>query len=262
MTKRQTILGVFVALLAAPAALEAQAPPTEPAPEEGATVDDDGLDGTEAEAPDPGWSEPPPPRQPPPPPPPPEPVVVEEPPEDEGIDWLPETRPAGSFGLGFGWTFPGTDLWTPSTIAARFRLDSGMAIEPSLTIRATGSGDNDDFSDDPRLLQIGLGTMLRVPVASAGPVDFLILGNVGLSSTFDVEPGDSRSLTASAGYGLALELWIASRFSIGMDATNPLFSLTWNSIDNPVTGETNKSINWAVGVVWNPQLRILATLYF
>lgn len=257
MTK-QTTLGVLLALLAVPGVLQAQAPPTEPAAE-AEPPDDDGLDGSEA---DPGWSEPPPPRQPPPPPPPPPtPPVVEEP-EEDGIEWLPSTRPSGSFGLGFGWSFPGTDLWTPSTIAARFRLDSGMAIEPSLTIRATGSGDNDDFSDDPRLLQIGLGTMLRVPVASAGPVDFLILGNVGVSTTVDIEPGDSRSLTASAGYGLALELWIASRFSIGMDATNPLLSLSWNATDNPVTGETNKSINWAIGVVWNPQLRILATLYF
>ena len=59
-----------------------------------------------------------------------------------------------------------------------------------------------------------------------------------------------------------LELWLATRFTIGMDATNALMNLTWNATDNPITGDTDKSINWAVGVVWNPQLRVLATLYF
>lgn len=188
--------------------------------------------------------------------------MVEETVDEGGVDWLPSSRLPASFGLAFGWTFPGPDLWTPNTIAARFRLDGGLTIEPNLTIRASGSGDNDDFTDDPRLLQIGLGTMLRVPVASAGPIDFLVLGTVGVSTTIDIEPGNTRSLNASLGYGLALELWLATRFSIGMDATNALFNLTWNATDNPVTGDTSKSINWAVGVVWNPQLRVLATLYF
>lgn len=262
----------LLALLGSPAALEAQAPPAEEP-----VTDDDGIEG-DAEAPegaevmdeggapppeDEDWSEPPPPRQPPPPPPAPvvEEVVVE---EEGGVDWLPSDRLPSSFGLGFGWTFPslGGDIWTPSTIAARFRLTGGLAIEPNLTIRASGSGDNEDATDDPRAMQIGVGTMVRVPVASAGPIDFLVLGMVGFNTNLDLEPGDSRSLSLNVGYGLGLELWISKRFSVGMDATNSLASVTWSSTDNPITGETDKATSWAVGVVWNPQLRVLATLYF
>lgn len=262
MTQRQTTLAMILTLVAGPAALQAQAPPDEEPAVAGAETPD-GQPAAEAEPPaDDGWSEPPPPRQPPPPPPPPEPVVVAEPPAEGGVDWLPSERIGGSFGLGFGWSFPGPDMWTPNTIGARFRLDGGLAIEPNLTIRASGSGDNDDFTDDPRALQIGVGTMLRVPVASAGPVDFLILGTAGVTTTIDLEPGDTRSLSASIGYGLGLELWLATRFSIGMDATNALFNLSWTASDNPITGDTAKAINWSVGVVWNPQLRVLATLYF
>ncbi len=270
MNRLHTTLAL-VALLASPAALDAQAPPTEePVADEGdAPAEGEALDEADApaegEAPpeDDGWSEPPPPRQPPPPPPP-APVVEEVVAEDPGVDWLPSDRLPASFGLGFGWTFPGLggDLWTPSTIAARFRLAGGLAIEPSLTVRASGSGDNEPSTDDPRAMQIGVGTQLRIPAASAGPIDFLILGTVSFNTNLDIEPGDSRSLSVGVGYGLGLELWLAKRFSIGMDATNSLASVTWSSVDNPVTGETDKATSWAVGIVWNPQLRILATLYF
>jgi opacity protein-like surface antigen len=265
MNRLHTTLAL-VGLLASPAALSAQAPPTEePVTDEGGSEEEDATTAEEAPPEDDAWSEPAPPRQPPPPPPPApvveEEVVVE---DDGGVDWLPSDRLPGSFGLGFGWTFPGLggDLWTPSTIAARFRLDGGLAIEPSLIIRASGSGDNEDSTDDPRAMQIGVGTQVRIPAASAGPVDFLILGNVNFNTNLDIEPGDSRSLSLNVGYGLGLELWLAGRFSIGMDATNALASVTWSSVDNLVTGETDKATSWAVGVVWNPQLRLLATLYF
>ena len=180
--------------------------------------------------------------------------------DDDGIDWMPNGRPGTSFGLGIGWVFPGPEVWTPNTVATRFRLESGLTVEPNLRIEASGSGDNIDLTTDDRDLLLAVGAMLRVPLASVGPVDFLFLGTLGLAVAIDLEPGDTTSLGTFLGYGLGLEFWLTQRWSLGMDATNSLLTVNWTSTDDGLGG-SNKQTDWSAGLVWNPSLRLLVTLY-
>ena len=258
MSRMQWMGSALLCALMAPGVLAAQAPPEEEAVDESA---DAGLEGEGAEVAEPYVEPEPVVTQAPPPPPPVAAVVVEEEPDESKVEWLPGTRPGTSFGIGFGWVFPEADLALPNTVTMRFRFPSGLTIEPNLTIAGSGVSDNNDLTEDPSSFAFGVGAQVRVPVASAGPMDFLVLGAVDVATSFELNPGDAKALVSTLRYGLALELWVAKRFTIGFDATNPLVTLSWRSAED-FTGDRATSTSWSAGVIWNPNARFLATLYF
>ena len=205
-----------------------------------------------------------PPPTPPPPPPPREPEPADDTDEDteDSDDYIIGTgeRPEATFGLGAGWTFPGSEIWMPSTIAARFRLASGITLEPSVTILLDGrSTDTGATTVDSNELTISVGTQLRVPLMSLGPLDFLFLGTASLSYGREFDPGDTHDIGFTLGYGLGLEFWFSKRWSLGLDATNSIVAITWSQDSSGATDQSNT--DYRVGAVWDPALRILTTLY-
>ena len=184
----------------------------------------------------------------------------------------PQRRPEGrSLGLGFGWILP-TDLTIPNTVAARFRLPSGLTFEPSVRLRFIGTWDESDFGgttseDRDRSLELELFTFVRLPLAARGGVDLVALGGAELGwSKRTVDPDGAANeqsvttLDASLLWGLGLEWWFRHHFSLSFDATNPVVTYARSAQDTQ-TVDTSSSATTA-GAIWEPTIRLTLHLYF
>lgn len=210
----------------------------------------------------------PPPQPPPPPPPSPVPPPVEQeapPPVEEEPDSDEPERPEGfSVGIGAGWDLP-TDLSLPDTATVRFRLASGLTLEPFVVFGVSGSSvdftDGDSTSDSAS--EVGLGTNVRIPVVGHGPVDLLIVAGARFdlaSSNPDGDDNESSTVGTSLLWGLGLEYWLSRHGVISLTATNPLVSYL-STTEAQFDGEEVTQSSWSAGAIFRPDVMLLAHLF-
>jgi hypothetical protein len=134
-----------------------------------------------------------------------------------------DPRPEGTaVGIGIGYAFPGFNVLQPNTASARFRL-GGVVLEPRLNVGGSSTTGRDlDFSQTGDLpaeedtvdtraggFGAGVGTGVRVPISSRGPVDLQFLGGVTVSystSSGDRDESDNENTDVSSANALLLNL--------------------------------------------------------
>jgi hypothetical protein len=218
-----------------------------------AQIEGDPTDEPE-EPPPSEWPQPsdPVPEAPPPPPPPPPaaPVMV---------------RPAGtSIGLGFGWVMP-ADLTVPNTASARFRLASGLTLEPLVVVRATIDTQEPPFGDETTDKQTAFaaGANVRLPMASRGRADLaLVFGGVAafVSTNPDGDDNGSTLFNLGLGWGVGIDVWIKPWLSLSTTAQNPFLQYQATSQEFGNDEATTSTVT--VGAIWDPQIDVMLHLYF
>lgn len=169
-------------------------------------------------------------------------------------------------GVGLGTTLTELDSGWPSldTYSLRFQLTPRVALEPELTIQATGASQDEDVA--ARELDLSLGAGARWYAAS-GPTTHLV-GLVGaragrslaLTET-EARTDETRTVSTSALVGLGIEWAPYSAFSVSLDARHPLFS--WASARYETDGElVSEYGQWSTGLRLQPQVSLMAHLYY
>lgn len=189
-------------------------------------------------------------------------------------------------GVGAGWLFnPSigvfTDIFTPNTVSVRFRLKSGMTIEPFANASFAQSfehthlviGDNrPHVASRAYVADLGLGVQVRKPINRRGPVElhFLATPFVGVTDSVDNPVGaDDRvfdtSTAVGIGWGLGVEYFppkFEQHWSISMDATNPLFRFAYSTTYDQATNLRTNSTAYSLGATFDPAVRGMVHLYY
>lgn len=201
----------------------------------------------------------------------------------------PEATPASSnatddgerrrVGVGAGWTFP-ADLTTPNTVSVRFRMASGLTIEPVASIAASGtfnhthltSANNATAADRTAAQTLFGGMQVRKPVAHRGPIEyhFIIIPGFSLSNSVNNPEGtDNRIRTTSMamgiGWGLGVEYFppkFEGHWSLSMDATNPLFAFAYATTHDESANTRTNTSSYGLGATFAPTVRGMLHLYY
>lgn len=188
----------------------------------------------------------------------PTPVVHEEPAPDTG-------RPEGfSIGLGLGYGLP-TSLETPNRTSARFRLASGLTIEPLVSIANTSQKmDTAAMETEDKTTEFGLAALVRYPVISRGHVDLEALGAAGFTTTKDNPEGDFNTRTTNTfalSWGVGIGYWLSQHWQLSMSVTNPLieYTQTKQAMGPDMSNTTSTT---TVGVIFVPQVVAMIHLYY
>lgn len=203
----------------------------------------------------------PPPQPQPPPPPPPEPMPVAAPVAPAEPQAM---RPEGmSIGIGAGYLLPDS-LETPNITSVRFRLESGLTVEPLVVLSQLLStvDTGDETTNTSRDLQ--LGALVRKPMVSRGRYDFEGLGAVFLGASFnlpDVDDADSSTTTVALAYGLSVSTWINAHWQISFSALNPIVSYS-RSRQEQGPDQVRVDSNLAIGAIFDPTVTAMVHLYY
>jgi len=187
-------------------------------------------------------------------------------PAAEGADPLAER----SVGIGLGTTFnpfftdssfewPGLDR-----LSVRVHLNEHLALEPAAVLRF------DRVDNDPnsraQSLQTGAELGLRWYAASHGPVHLAGLAGAGASRSSTRQSADGgESKTAHtdvfAQAGLGVEWTPSNTWALGLDMQNPLFHFS-RALSEAEGSRTSRATAWSAGMSFEPQLSLMAHLYF
>lgn len=188
---------------------------------------------------------------------------------------------AKTFGVGFGWTFPAA-LTSPNTVSARFRMKSGLTVEPVLNASFTQGFTHSHFAVDGGgstaernyTAIIGAAAQLRKPMGRRGPVQMTMLLTPGVIWTDSVDNGPGiedrvyDSTTAfGLGWGLGVEYYpsakiIDQHWSFSLDAQNPLLGFAYNTNYDQASRERTNTTNYIVSGTWAPVVRGMVHLYY
>jgi hypothetical protein len=179
------------------------------------------------------------------------------------------SRPEGfSIGIGAGYTLPAS-LDRPDTFSARFRLATGLAIEPFFDVLAASRDTSDSFggidSDaTDKINRYGLGANVRIPALSRGRFDLVALLGAPLSYSKNDPEGDhnhTSQTTLVTSWGLAVDWWLTPHLAISASALNPLVTYT-NSESEMGTDETTSQSITLLELAFSPRVTLMAHLYF
>jgi hypothetical protein len=230
----------------------AQVPPSEVPPTTTPPPTSDSMEP--APAPTPTPTPPTTPRPPVLPPPPPAP-----PPAADGS----ELRPTGlSIAIGFGYQLP-TSLETPNITSVRFRLPSGLTLEPRIVLASSSREIDTGPSTKDEASELGVGALARFPISRRGRVDLEILGgfNVNQESTRpDNSDEDLTVTTLSAVYGLSVGTWVNRHLQVSLSALNPIVtSSRRDEVEDPATSTV--TTNTTIGLIFDPTVALMLHLY-
>lgn len=183
---------------------------------------------------------------------PPPPAAALQPPEPK--------RPVGfTIGIGIGYDFP-TDLQQPNITSVRFRLPSGLTLEPRVIF---GFSTFKAGASSTKSTELGLGSDVRFPRKLHGPVDLIFVGGAGIDRTSSNPPGSDNStssLSLDLHYGLGLEYWFSQHFSLSATAENPVITLLSTTTETgPGTSDTTSSTT--IAAEWQPNVFVFGHLY-
>jgi hypothetical protein len=179
------------------------------------------------------------------------------------------------FGLGMGVILP-ADLLEPNLTVASFYY-KGMEIQPFVVLAKSESEEEADdgvtTSDDEassRTRQVG--AVFKYPLSRRDNMDLQFIGSIDNSSTsetVDPEGPDNRATnkekSLNISYGLGLQWWFASHFSLMATAENPIFSESSVRSTAEQIGGTEavtKSDDRSYGLVWDPSVSIAVMTWF
>lgn len=170
---------------------------------------------------------------------------------------VPVLRPTGlSVGIGLGWNFP-TDLQVPNAFSVRFRLASGLTIEPELAL-TRGDLSREDGLPPPENItttEITLGMQVRKPLRERGKADLDVIGAIRLANeSFDPEgeANTDSTIAFSLNYGLAVGVWLTPHLQLSITALNPIFTAAKATDEQGFGVDPIKTTSTAIGVVWDP----------
>jgi hypothetical protein len=256
MTIHARWMTVVLALAAAPAVVAAQ-PGGMPPP-----VDDPMLptdpEGPGDPAPLPPDDVPPPPEDPPAPPPPPPPAPP--PPVAEPVGGRPDGY---AVGVGIGYDFP-ADLQGPNEAGVRFRLASGLTIEPRARLSVGGqSNEVGGIESSVGETELLLFCDVRLPVRTRGKADFLAVVGGGLGfaeSSPDGDDNNTRTITFDVHWGLGVEYWLSPHWVISLTGTNPAFTRSSTTQEQP--GDDSSTSRYEFGAIFAPNVVGMVHLFF
>ncbi len=166
-----------------------------------------------------------------------------------------------SLGLGFGWGFPGGNVWQPNSASARIVLSDSLILEPRLNLRYDRqSVDNSaGVTQSNSVLTTGVDVGVRWLLMSRGPIDLAILAGAGLSNTVVNAATDTNSQHFGINWGVGLAWYLYKNWSMSLDLMNPLFSLDRTSMDG---GNTTSKI--VAGAIFQapPNVLVMMHLFF
>jgi hypothetical protein len=192
----------------------------------------------------------------PPPAPPPEPVAAEQ----------HAMRPEGfSVGMGLGWDLP-TSIQQPNVTSVRFRLASGLTIEPIFTLAGTStSSDNGPGTNTTdKTGDLALAAVVRIPHRIHDRVDLELVGAAGVGLHTDDPMGDNNNTTTSdvrVSWGLGLEYWLTGHWSVSLTATNPLLDAQHSSTQQGAGLPDHTTGTTSFGLIWDPNVVLMTHLY-
>jgi len=178
------------------------------------------------------------------------------------------------FGLGIGVDLP-ADLSEPNLAIASFRYKN-MQLQPFVAFNNTEQEEDaddgvvsqhDTASDDTRRL----GTVFKYAFSRRNKMDIQFIAALDYAhetAQLNPEGPDNNATTKSKSldlsYGLGLEWWFASNFSLTATATNPVYEktstrTTQEDIAGTVVSETDAS---SYGLVWDPNITFAVMAWF
>ncbi|MCG8419206.1 MAG: porin family protein [Proteobacteria bacterium] len=164
-------------------------------------------------------------------------------------------------GIGAGWDLP-ADITQVNLASVRLRLSRGITLEPRVELgygsQRVDLGPTDSKITTTSLILTGSA---RIPLFQRGKLDFLAVGGAALEYVSVNPSGDNNNAVVtglSLIWGLSIEYWLSTRWSVSLDATNPLFNRTKssNNADDASTTNTN------IGIVFDPDINLMAHLYY
>lgn len=191
-------------------------------------------------------------------------------PTTEPTSYRPEGR---SLGIGFGYSSVQmlnvgiSDIGAPNTVSGRFRLGTGLAIEPVVgvsvdTTSTKPQGASADTTSDVRLFAGGNARkdlMKRSKVNVVG----IVGANLSVLSGSDKTAGIKTTTTEfgiGANWGLGVEYWPKQHWSFSLDATNPALNLTSGTVK--VGSAKTTTSGFFIGALWNPTVALMTHLYY
>jgi hypothetical protein len=256
MSKRLVTLCSVVSLLGGVGAAAAQ-PFDQPPPDDGGDPPVDTWQPPE---------EPPPPQPPPPPAREPAPAPAPTPAPTPAADPSGTRPPAYAVGIGLGYRLP-ADLQAPNTTSVRFRLASGLTLEPLVTAGRTSSTSDDGVMEETDTIsELDLALFARFPLRSRGRVDFVLVGALGFGVTTTNPEGpdnDTRTQGFGAAWGIGLDYWFGPHWQLSFTATNPLLSMVKSTREIatvPPMEVTDSTTTF--GVVFDPDVMLMLHLYY
>lgn len=247
MTRTLLVASLFAAARVASAQPNTGAPPPPPI---------DSTTGTGPTTGTPDTGTPPPPTPPPPPP-----MMHHHEPEPETTELAPAEL---AFGIGFGYQFK-ADLQTPDIWSASVRLPSGLTFEPTVIVRnsSTTQQNQPASSMTTTTTELGLGTLVRLPVIKKGRTEFQVLGSAMLDTTKqhpDTPDSDTKSTTVGLGWGVGIGFWITRHWQLTFDAMNPILSYNSTTMQTGPQTEDKRSTS-DFGLIFDPTVTAMIHLY-
>ena len=190
-------------------------------------------------------------------------------------DEPPQTQDDFSFGLGMGVNLP-ADLTVPNIAVASFRLGN-MQFQPFVTISNTEADEESDdgvasSKDDASEETRGVGPVFKYAFARRNKMDLQFIASLGYaraSSSSNPEGPDNsageKTKSFDVSYGLGLEWWFASQFSLMATATNPVYTKTSTRTTQEQPGGIETFIeanDRSYGLVWDPSISFAIMTWF
>ena len=175
-------------------------------------------------------------------------------------------HPTGfAVGLGIGYALP-TSLETPNITSVRFRLPSGLTLEPRVALAnssqsmkdSTAMTDNTDSTSQFLLEAVG-----RLPVVEHGRYELELIGGAVFDVTKQNPMGDNNDTTTTQiglVWGLGVGAWLSPHWQLSFDIGNPLITYASTKQENgPDASTTNSTTN--IGIVFEPRVAVMIHLY-
>ncbi len=176
------------------------------------------------------------------------------------------TRPDQfTIGIGAGWSLP-ADITNVDTLSVRFRFPCGLTLEPRL--RATTSNTTIDVGGvDTKSSSstVSLTSSVRWPLVRRGRADLILHGGAGFTySKVDdwADHDTARNTTFGLDWGLAIDYWLSSNWSLSVTATNPLLSLSRASQEQPPPDDDTETSTTSFGATFDPTVVVMLHLFY
>jgi hypothetical protein len=172
-------------------------------------------------------------------------------------------RPEGTaVGVGFGYLLP-TAIDNPNTTSVRFRMSSGLMLEPVVVLNFAGDSTTGVVDTSDGAQDFAVGALVHYLLGDSDAVDLSLIGTALVGLSRDNPDGDDNNqsdIDFGLGWGLGVTWWASHHWSLSMDATNPFFSFS-KSTQEQVGDDTSQSA-WNFGLNFAPTVRMMLHLFW
>jgi outer membrane autotransporter protein len=178
------------------------------------------------------------------------------------------------FGLGLGVDLP-ADLTVPNLAIASFRYKN-MQLQPFVSLSNTKEDQNADDGvvvshDKASEDTTELGALFKYAFSRRNKMDIQFIASLDYAhQTSKLNPegpsnaSTTKEKTLDLSYGLGVEWWFASNFSLTATATNPLYEkVSTRTTQEDIAGTTSTDDDTrSYGLVWDPNIAFAVVTWF